>query len=353
MVGRTMAPGSAGALRALRALLLVLGLLLLGDRTARAEPSAQDRAAAETLFSEAGASYQKGRYPEACAKLAESHKLDPAVGTLLNLARCYEKMGRTATAWLTFLDAASAAKRAHQQEREISARQAADALAPSLPRLTVEVARELAGLEIKRDGTVLPVALWNSSAPVDPGEHEIECVAPGKKPWSTRIRAELGKVTTVSIPALDDAPKSVATTESRPGSGDVTADVDIASAASARSSRHVVALVTGGVGIVGLGVGAAFGLAAKADGDAVKQACPASYCDDATIQRNASAHDKATVSTIAFAAGGAALVTGVVLWFTAPAVPTRDSKAAARRGAIAVLPWVDRDGAALSVAGAW
>ena len=102
-----------------------LGALLLAFApAARAETSTQNRAAAEVLFNEAGQLFRQGKYEAACQKLASSEKLDPAVGTQLNLARCYEKIGKTASAWIAFVDAAATAKSAGQAEREASAREA-------------------------------------------------------------------------------------------------------------------------------------------------------------------------------------------------------------------------------------
>ena len=41
---------------------------------------------------------QSGQTPLACDKFQESNALDPAAGTLLNLARCLESMGDHAAA---------------------------------------------------------------------------------------------------------------------------------------------------------------------------------------------------------------------------------------------------------------
>ena len=60
----------------------------------RAEPNEGGAAAAESLFQEARKLMDAKRYGEACPKLVASHKLAPAVGTLLNLADCYERGGQ-------------------------------------------------------------------------------------------------------------------------------------------------------------------------------------------------------------------------------------------------------------------
>src|SRR5262249_2265450 len=71
-----------------------------------------DPASAQTLFDQAKQLMADGKYRDACPKLEESQRLDPGPGTLFQLASCYEKIDRTATAWAAFLEVAAAAKAA-------------------------------------------------------------------------------------------------------------------------------------------------------------------------------------------------------------------------------------------------
>ncbi|HEY0463370.1 MAG TPA: hypothetical protein VGC79_04135, partial [Polyangiaceae bacterium] len=61
---------------------------------ARAEAGAAQKAAAESLFDDGLKAMKSGHFSEACPKLEESERIDPAIGTLLYLGECYEKVGR-------------------------------------------------------------------------------------------------------------------------------------------------------------------------------------------------------------------------------------------------------------------
>src|SRR6185369_325633 len=98
-----------------------------------------DKAAAEALFDDAKKLMEAKRYPEACKKFADSQKLDPGVGTLLNLGRCYKENGQTASAWSTYREAASQARAEQQSDREDLARDEAAQLEPRLTKLVIEV----------------------------------------------------------------------------------------------------------------------------------------------------------------------------------------------------------------------
>src|SRR5262245_32588034 len=89
----------------------LVGSLVLGGAPRRAVAQS-DSAGARALFAEGRALMDKDRYEEACPKFEESLRLDPGMGTQFNLAHCWEKLGRTASAWALFLDVAAAARNA-------------------------------------------------------------------------------------------------------------------------------------------------------------------------------------------------------------------------------------------------
>src|ERR1700733_10338457 len=98
---------------------------------------ADDSAAAQALFDQAKKAVAAQNLAEACPKFEESYRLDAAMGTLLNLADCYERAGQLTTAWSKFLELASKAHAAGQQERARIGRQRAAALAPRLSHLVI------------------------------------------------------------------------------------------------------------------------------------------------------------------------------------------------------------------------
>jgi hypothetical protein len=140
-----------------------------------------NRALAETLFFAGRGLMDAGRTASACPKFAESYRLDPAPGTLLNLAVCHEKMGRIAAAWGEYREAIADARKAGRPDREKLASDRLAAIEPDLPFLTIVVppGTKVPGLEVKRNGVSLKEATWGLELPVDPGNVEVTASAPG------------------------------------------------------------------------------------------------------------------------------------------------------------------------------
>ncbi|MES1188785.1 MAG: tetratricopeptide repeat protein [Myxococcales bacterium] len=287
--------------------------------------SGGNRAAAEALFNQGRDLMTAGKFAEACPKFEASQQLDPGLGTMLNLAECYEKTGRTASAWAEYREAIPLARAAGSKARLDLATERAQALQDRLSTLTI---RAMSGddegvhLEVRRDGVALQEAELGSPIPVDPGEHVVEAVAPGKQPWTSKVQVggDAAKVS-VEIPKLQASGEPAAantatgaTVTTDPGNSPPPSDTPSGSA------QRTTGLVFGGVGVVGLGLGTFFGLQASSKWSDAKAKCT-DYpygCGAEGADLRSSAHSGATVSTVAFVAGGALLATGVVLYLTAP-----------------------------------
>jgi serine/threonine-protein kinase len=279
-----------------------------------AHAQSSDKATAEALFTEGRRLMSDGKVEQACQKFEASQKLDPGVGTLLNLAECYERSGRTASAWAQFREAISLARAAGSAEREELARERADALEKRLARLTVSVKGEAPlGLEVRRDGTRLDPAELGIAIPVDPGSHAVAASAPGRAEFSTKVEVGGdGARPTGEIPEL-----SVAGGEPAPATA--TAEVTTPSTPSGGSTQKTIGVIAAGLGAAGLGIGTFFGLKASSTWDDAKGKCTdyPQGCGSEGTSLGEDARTQANVSTIGFGAGLAFLTVGAVLWFTA------------------------------------
>lgn len=160
---------------------------------------------ATLLFDEGRKAMAAKDYGQAITKLQQSQKLDPAVGTLLNLAECFATLGRSASAWGTYRDAASLAASTKQLERERYATRRARELEPTLSHLEIALKAEarVPGLVISRNGMPVPEGLWGAAIPVDPGAQHVEASAPERVTWKFDVDvAENAASAHVDVPVL-------------------------------------------------------------------------------------------------------------------------------------------------------
>ncbi len=256
---------------------------------AAAEPSADDRALATALFREARALMTDGHTSEACLKFAESHRLDPSGGTILNLALCHEKEGKLARSWSEFTEAIAFARRDYRADREAEAQDHARQLEPRLSRLTIVVSdpARVEGLRVESDGRELTPPSWSLAIPVDGGAHVVRASAPGRLPWSTIVKLpEEAGAATVDIPALALAPPPP---PPPPPIERPAALIASPAAAPVGNPRRTTAWIAGGASVVQIGLATYFGLQA--------------FSLKSDVNRNDDAVRSADRSTILFATG--------------------------------------------------
>jgi hypothetical protein len=322
--------------------------------------AAGDKALAETLFQEGRKLLEAGKFDEACHKLEASQRQDPSPGTLLNLGKCNEGRGKTATAWANYKEAESLARNMNRSEQGDLASQRASEIEPKLSRLEVDAPPTVVdGLVVKRGGVSMSIDSLGVAAPVDPGDYDVEASAPGYGTWKGKVTVAAGGNAKIAIPELHksaepppaaSAPEPAAQAPAAPEShGDVRADTG-----TSGGSTKTVGYVLSGVGVVGVLVGGYFGLAAKRQSsDAEKDAtlCPNKVCTAAGRKEIDSAKTKALISTIGIGAGVAALGVGIVLIVTSPSDKSASNARAKRHARL--TPFVDRDNAGLFVTGAF
>jgi hypothetical protein len=300
----------------------------------QAAPAAAQRAEANFLFDEGRAAMARRDYAAAISKLEQSQQLDPAVGTLLNLAECYALLGRSASAWSAYRDAASLAATTRQLERERYAARRAQELEPQLSRLIVviEAPARVPGLTLTRNGVTLPEALWGAAIPVDPGAQHLEAKAPGYQPWKLDVDvaggAESKKVQISELVAEPTAPpaspaKVAAPPIIAPTAQPVAVPRDRDAPASEPSALPTLGWVGVAVGAASLGAGVflfANGRSKISDAN-----CPAQVCvrgvGDKSLHDSGRTQEKLGVG---FGVAGVALAgAGVSLLLLAP--PSRRS----------------------------
>ncbi len=261
-----------------RSTVMALAICLMATSTAAAQGGGlQNSLLAETLFKDGQELMKAGKFDEACSKFAGSYKLDPAAGTLLNLANCQEKNGKLATAWIAYTEAAALNAKAGNKDREKFARGKAEALQPRLNRIRVQVPFPSAGQEIRLDGNPVPMEVWNSAMPLDAGAHKLEATAPGKAPWSATVTiVSTTPVEVVAVPELKPLavakpappPEPVKVVEARKVEDPVVAPPPMMPVARATvtkmSSGRIAGIAIGGVGVAGVAAG--IGLLASAKG---------------------------------------------------------------------------------------
>jgi hypothetical protein len=302
---------------------LVVGLVFAALVPRAAE--AQDNGTAQALFEEGLKRFDAKDYAAACEKFAASHRIDPATGTMLNLARCQEALGLLASASASYAEAAALARREGDGKREKVAGEREAALAAQVPRLTISSGARSPGVRVERDRQPIEDAALGVAIPVDPGRHEVSASAPGYVAWSDAVEIKIGESARVEVPALARERAETPAAEVAPRSSGGT--------------LRTVAVVSSAAGLLGVGAGIFFAVRANGLKSDAEPHCLNHVCDDDGVRFTTQAGKAADVSTVAFIAGGALVATGIVLWIVAPSP---------NRAAVGLRP--NGSGAALSIA---
>lgn len=283
----------------------LLGLFMLtAAASANAGPS--DAAQAEALFNSGKDALAHGDLATACARLGESYKLDPAVGTLLNLATCEERSGKLVIALEHFTSAR--AQLAKNDFRVGFTSERIAALSPRIAHLTVRVPPS--GTRVVHDGIEVPPAAWNVPLEMDPGSHTIVIETQGRPASRIDFTLREGEGRTVA-PEAAPAPPPPPPPPLRPlPPPPAVAPMD-------PPPSRTFAYVAGGIGVAGLVTGTITGLVTMNAASAYKDHCHFGKCDPEGLSAASTGRTTSVVSPIAFAVGAVGIGAGIWLFVAA------------------------------------
>ncbi|HEY5376570.1 MAG TPA: hypothetical protein VIK01_22975 [Polyangiaceae bacterium] len=296
------------------------------------EDSAAETAAARTLAVDGLKLAQAGKCDEAIPKLDRAEKLHHSAIVLSRLGECEVSQGKLVegTEMLRKVlrealppNPSPALSKAYEH-----AQNTLDSAKPKIAGLTISVsAPQGTELHLTVDGQAVASTLLDSELPADPGDHVVEASATGFLKAASRVTLTTADKKTVTlklevdpnapVPAVasatDDAKVGTAPPLAQNGAGPRAAVST--PPAPQQDPSHAAAYVSFGVGLVGVGVGSAFGLIALTDkhnlSGCTSNVCPASSRDSVDTAKRAG-----NISTIAFGVGGAGLLLGTVLYFS-------------------------------------
>ena len=243
-----------------------LATALLLAQPARAEPTEAAQAAADDLFQQARKLFAEKRFGEACPLFAESLRLAERGGTLQNLAVCYEEQGKLASAYGRFQDLRTLSRRpeALRPDRVTLAEEHIARLTPRLTRVRLRLRAPVAGVRLRIEKDEYEQASWSIGVLIDPGEHTLVVLAPGKKPFTKKLAVPaLPGFVDVDLPPLEDAPPAPVA-EQPPG--------------EPAHPFRTAGFVVGGVGIAALGAGAVFGILTITKNEDAQRTCKDATC---------------------------------------------------------------------------
>lgn len=304
--------------------------------TAHAEPLSEaeeptDNPEYDRLLKDALSEFQLGNWTEARSLFERAHEIKPSARTLraIGLASFEAKSYADAVAYLTA--ALADPRRPLNDEQRTEAQYAIQRSLSYIAQYELELSPASAQVRVdSREPIMLDGKLL-----LDPGKYQLEVTADGyqltRESITARPRENLKLRIELSPKQLDrGAPHAQ---DSDHGGG--------------LSTQQWIGIAVGSAGVVGLGVGAYFGLTALSKAD--EAGCSGSDCPDArSASLNDEAYDMGNLATITLIAGAALTTAGVVLIivpFGSEAEPTET--------ALHIQPVVAARLAGVNVAGAF
>ena len=315
-------PASLGAV-------IAAAITLVSQRALAGSPEAPDAPDAVSLkieavahFDKGLALYDKGAWEAALAEFVEARTLSRLRNAVYQTGLCLEKLGRHGEA----LEQLDAVLKEFGATMPAQVKEGVERKVAELRALVGEIV--VGGAEPGATITVDGRPRGEHPLRVAAGSHLVRISRSGFEPFEARVTVAAGQTERLAArltplaPVARLAPLAAATQDDRATATTARPLHDEASAggttAAPSSGQLVAGIVAGSVGLVGIGVGSAFGVMAFGKKSDSAPHCPAgNRCDDTGFQLRTDSRTDGDVSTALFVVGGAALVAGVTMIATA------------------------------------
>ncbi len=300
-----------------------------GAETAPAPPAPTPLDVARQRADKGGELYDAGRYAEAMEELRAAHALIRAPTIELYMARCQTKLGRLLEAKLLYQSVIATTLSPDATVEFRDAQRAAESelvvLEMQIPKVKL-VVRGAVGKTVEAAVDGVRIASVDTAIEMNPGEHAVEVNVKGEASITRKVTASVGKTEEVIVDltppevaakapatAVPAAPSATGLTGSGPWIAPTTAV-----GAPGPSPLRLPAWGLVGVGAVGLAACAITGATALLKYNEVMSRCDgANGCVRTDEGTAAESQALAIASTTSLAIGGAAAVTGVILFVIA------------------------------------
>lgn len=295
---------------------LVFVVALAGPRAALAQgpaaapagrspaPEALDATTARALFDEARKDEQAGRWGEALAKFQRIARSKETASVRFHAAYCEEKLGEVASAYANYERALELARSSQGPDRKLIIEQSAEGLkdlAPRVPEVTIQLPRGVDGVRVTFDNNEVPAERATGPLRVNPGQHTLQVVAPGLRPFVREFSlAQREKHTVVVL--FESTPS--ATPAAAPAAAPAPPAAPAERPASDQGGSSLAPWIVGGASAALAGVGVGFFFAGEARDDELDDCRTAlAVCDESAVESSRKRN-----YTIAGVAGALSLV---------------------------------------------
>jgi hypothetical protein len=271
----------------------------------------KQKADAKKKYDEGKQAFDEKRFDVALERFRESYEALASPNSHLMIARALAELGRKGEAYEEYRSVVEEATEANDPEKYGKTLESAEsesaALRGGLALVTIKLDATVTanGRDLRPEQLGKPIA-------IQPGSAELVLKSPSGTLVTQRVDAPAGGEVAVSLtPPFPSGPPPPAPTCPPPPAPPPPAPSGI--------NQRTLALVSGGIGLVGLGAFTAFGLLNNAQYGDLEQSCspngvcPASAASDAETGRTYQ-----TLANVGLVVGMVGVGAGVALWLTSP-----------------------------------